>query len=338
MQNEHTRRFGCSKRPHVALLVASSDRHAWGVLSGILRYKRKSGLWFTSLCNTDLGTDISGWLNEWHGDGIIALSDDHDLICHLKALKTPTVHVRSAAHSQGLPNVGHDHIRVSQYCFAHLRQCGFTDFAFYGRNRGEGYAARRESFERIVKNAGFSCFTYSRKHQTRNFSTKQYDGLGLKDEGQVAEWIKRLPKPIGVMACDDRHAQHILDASRALGLVSPKEIAAIGVGNDELFCNFCHPPLTSVVTNDGQVGLEAARLLSDMMSGKIRSRRKIVVEPAGIVIRSSTRWPPVNGCESDTSICSESGYPLGYERAAADNDSACNQNFYGSRWQNIDSY
>jgi LacI family transcriptional regulator len=298
MQNERKSSFKLKERRRVAIVMESSGNYARGLLSGVLNFKRESGLWSVSFCDTHLRADISHWLKEWHGEGILLLSNNCRLNCCVKSLKIPTVLLDSATDSHKWSNIEHDNVKVSQYCFEHLKECGFTNFAFYGQINGAGHKERKKCFQRMVRNAGLRCFIYSHQHRTVKIGSKRYEGLGLKDRGQVAEWVKRLPKPVGVMACDDRHAQHILDASRALGLVSPKDIAAIGVGNDELFCDLCYPPLTSVVTNDEQVGFQAAMLLSDMMSGKIRSRRKIVVEPTGIVIRRSTRLQPVNGTGS----------------------------------------
>ena len=105
----------------------------------------------------------------------------------------------------------------------------------------------------------------------------------------MAEWVKKLPKPIGIMVSDDRSGQLILDATRALGLIVPKDVAVIGVGNDEIFCNLCSPALSSVSTNAVRIGYEAASLLSKRMSGRKKVVRRVVIKPNGIVARRSTR-------------------------------------------------
>jgi LacI family transcriptional regulator len=48
------------------------------------------------------------------------------------------------------------------------------------------------------------------------------------------------------MACNDMRAQHLLDACARCSLAVPEEIAVLGVDNDELLCEQCEPPLSSI--------------------------------------------------------------------------------------------
>jgi LacI family transcriptional regulator len=68
----------------------------------------------------------------------------------------------------------------------------------------------------------------------------------------------------------------------------PEEVAVIGVHNDELLCDLCEPPLTSVIPNARGAGYEAARLLDRMMDGERLTASVRWIEPLGVALRQST--------------------------------------------------
>ncbi|MDX1564183.1 MAG: substrate-binding domain-containing protein, partial [Phycisphaeraceae bacterium] len=91
-----------------------------------------------------------------------------------------------------------------------------------------------------------------------------------------------------VMACNDLMGQQVLNASRAVGVSIPEEVAVIGVDNDELFCDLSDPPLSSVEPNTEKIGYEAAGLLDRMMQGEPPPSAKVFIDPMGVVTRQST--------------------------------------------------
>ncbi|NIN34840.1 MAG: substrate-binding domain-containing protein, partial [Gammaproteobacteria bacterium] len=80
----------------------------------------------------------------------------------------------------------------------------------------------------------------------------------------IADWLLTLPKPIGLMACNDDRGEWAIEACKIAGLSVPDEIAIIGVDNDQLICDLCNPPLSSIVLNVEKAGYEAAALLDKM--------------------------------------------------------------------------
>ena len=53
----------------------------------------------------------------------------------------------------------------------------------------------------------------------------------------------------------------------------------IGVDNDEIICNLCHPNLTSVDVNTYNVGYEAAALLDRMIAGEPAPEQPLLLAP-----------------------------------------------------------
>jgi LacI family transcriptional regulator len=113
----------------------------------------------------------------------------------------------------------------------------------------------------------------------------------------MRDWLAQLPRPVGLMACYDIRAQQLLDMCRELELAVPEQVAVIGVDNDELLCNLCTPPLTSVIPDTHQTGYVAAQLLDRMMNGRKVSSDPLFIEPLGIALRQSTDILAINDPE-----------------------------------------
>jgi len=111
---------------------------------------------------------------------------------------------------------------------------------------------------------------------------------GLLHDNALAEWIRSLPKPLGLMACNDLRAQQVLNACGAYGILVPDDVAVIGADNDDVLCGLSDPPLTSIDPNARRMGYEAATLLERMLHGHAPPTEKILVEPTGVVVRQST--------------------------------------------------
>lgn len=105
----------------------------------------------------------------------------------------------------------------------------------------------------------------------------------------MAEWLAEQPRPLGIFACYDGRAQQVLEACQLRDWPVPDEIAVLGVDNDEVLCELCTPPLSSVQPNARRTGYEAAAMLAGMMRGtKVAGGATRFVEPVRIVERQST--------------------------------------------------
>ena len=102
------------------------------------------------------------------------------------------------------------------------------------------------------------------------------------------KWIRGLAKPAGIFACNDIRGQNVLEACAAARLTVPEQVAVIGVDNDEVLCQLCEPPLSSVIPNAELVGFRAAELLSILMDKKQPPERETLIAPLGIATRQST--------------------------------------------------
>jgi LacI family transcriptional regulator len=109
-----------------------------------------------------------------------------------------------------------------------------------------------------------------------------------KEDQALARWLRKLPQPAAVLAAYDFVAFQLLENCRQIGVAVPDQVAVLGVNNDELLCDMCDPPLSSVMTNPRQTGYQAAALLQRMMSGAKISPEAHIIKPVGVATRHST--------------------------------------------------
>ena len=102
----------------------------------------------------------------------------------------------------------------------------------------------------------------------------------------LTDFLASLPKPAGVMTTYDGRAAHVLNVCSAAGLAVPHQVAVIGVDNDEFFCNFSSPPLSSVLPDFEGGGRMAAEMLENLMAGHRPREAHIPVRK--VVVREST--------------------------------------------------
>ena len=82
------------------------------------------------------------------------------------------------------------------------------------------------------------------------------------------EGIEKLERPVGVFAANDDRGYDVIEFCRANHLRVPEDIAVIGINNDTLVCENCHPRLSSIEPDFEQEGYLAAENLARMMSAR----------------------------------------------------------------------
>jgi len=256
---------------------------------GVARYVRQHGPWSISFQERGLGDSAPPWLENWEGDGILARVENPQMATAISRVKVPAVDLRYLLPNLKIPSVRTDDAAATALAWEHLRERGFLHFAYCGFNGADYSDIRRDQFAQRVSQAGLLCHIYiDPLKPSHHASTLKHEEVGLTDGERLAQWIKQLPKPIGLMACNDIRGQQVLNACRSIGVAVPDDMAVIGVDNDEVLCELSDPPLSSVVANTERIGYEAADLLNRLMAGSPPPDQPLVVGPLGIVTRRST--------------------------------------------------
>lgn len=264
----------------VALLIETSNGYARGLLKGIISYIREHPSWSIYLAEHGRGDRPPAWLAEWKGDGILARIETPAMARVLRKLEIPIVDLSAGRLFPALPWFETDDAAIAQLAVEHLQERGFKHLAYCGDPRFNWSKWRGEHFDHAARAAGLSCFHYQPGLKLPRDHTGQVE--------DISRWLRKLPTPIGIMACYDFRGQQILDACRGRNIPVPDEVAVIGVDNDELLCELSHPPLSSVVPNAHRTGYDAAALLDSMMQGTVVGPETHLIPPIGIATRQST--------------------------------------------------
>ncbi len=270
---------------HVALVMSLNKRFDRKVIEGVTRFVRASGKWSVFL-EDDPSAKIPAF-DRGHFEGVIADLDDPRIPKHVAGLDLPVVGIGAIREDSpwelAISTVSTNNRRIAVLAAEHLMDRGLKHFAYCGTRRhtlDPWNRHRHEAFVEHLRKSGRKCFAYSGRYS----ASHSWEYL----QKQLADWLEKLPKPIGLMAANDARARHVLEACRRIQLRVPDDVAVIGVDNDELICNLACPPLTSIVQDTEEIGYRAACLLDRMMSQRTPKFTHIVIDPVAVVTREST--------------------------------------------------
>lgn len=181
----------------------------------------------------------------------------------------------------GVSEIVSDSETVGRLGGEHFAQRSFRRFAFCGLPRRIWSFKRQAAFVRYAEKIG-ETFVYDYPADEKVLLTRQTERPYLTD------WLKKLPKPVGIMACNDDRAAELLEICQFEGIDVPDRVAVLGVDNDDLFCELTTPPLSSVTFDLNQAGFQAAALLWNLISGTASGYHRIDLVPTGITRRRST--------------------------------------------------
>jgi LacI family transcriptional regulator len=262
-------------------IVTVLDRvsaYARSIFTGIATYACEYGPWRFVPVLPPIALDGSA-LRDAGADGVIARVATKPMARAIESAGIPAVNVGPGAF--GIPTVRLDDAAVGRLAAEHLLGEDLPHFAYCGLPWVWYSQIRADAFCQTVTAAGRTCDSYVGvphfDHNTRE-----------EHEPQLDAWLLGLPKPVGLMALDDIRARHVADACKRLGLRVPDDVAIVGAGNDPLTCEITDPPISSVALAAERVGFEAARLLDQVMQGRLVPVEPKLVPPVGMVARFST--------------------------------------------------
>jgi LacI family transcriptional regulator len=278
-----TRRFSRPAPKHVALIIESQVMPRRNMLTGVARYIQEHEPWAIYLKPFGVEKSLERWLNEWRGDGIIAAVNDPSTYV-ITDRGIPVVDVVGVLRRDDVPLVRTNDRAVGRLGAEHLLERGFRNFGFCEYADLEWSYNRRVGFVQTIEDRGCTADVHVLPLPWGEGGPQEYE----QQQSDLANWLKRLPKPVGIMATNDLTGQRLLEVCLRLGIEVPDQVAVVGADNDEPVCRIATPALSSVIINDHMRGYEAASLLDRLMRKEPTPRERVLVEPAGVVGRAST--------------------------------------------------
>lgn len=278
--------------PHrIALLFNANKVYDRQVIAGIGQYLKSTRVEWDLFMEEDFRSRTVG-IRQWRGDGIIADFDDPVVAETLATLSMPTVAVGGSYADDRLypvntPYVATDNAMLVRTAYDHLIEQGLQRFAFYGLPPvpGNRWAQEREAaFAQMVAADGVEGIVY-------RGSPTSAGGWGRAQEDMV-EWVRSLPKPIGIVAVTDARARQLLQACVVADMPVPGQVAVVGIDNDPMAQLLSRISLTSVIQGAEEMGRTAAQILHQMLHGGDCSTVRVLVPPVGLNVQASSQHQP----------------------------------------------
>lgn len=268
------------------LLSDFAEEYYKNLLRGITRYSRDNGPW--TFCRMppyyreSIGIDgILEFAKEWEADGIIGQFYNDEEVIKFTQAGIPVIAQDFKERFTNIPNITGDYLETGRVGAEYFLKKGFRNFAFYGFNNIVWSRERAQGFVKRIEEAG---------HTVHQFEQKESPSTHLwhYKPSDLSRWLNELPKPVGLMTCDDNQGHHITEAARHAGIRIPDEVAVLGVDNDEMICDLSDPPLSSISLDSEKCGYEAARLMDQMIRNKTCTGPNVVHKATQVITRHST--------------------------------------------------
>lgn len=256
----------------VAVCIDTRDGAGRNRLHGVAQYVRQHG------CRMMLvrhgGEAAAQEVARLAPDGIIAYVADSWLLDVSEKLGVPLVDTALSELAAPL-TVSLDNDAVGRLAAEHLAQAGLKHFGYCGVDGRVASEQRRAGFATALGKRPLAAFS-------------EPIGEGESSLDSLINWLKHLPKPVGLLVFDDKLGERVLTACRWAELTVPHQVAVLGIGDDELMCEVSWPTLSSIRLPTPKLGFEAAKLLAEAMSGNRIKTPHIKLEPTAVVARGST--------------------------------------------------
>jgi LacI family transcriptional regulator len=305
--------------PRVILLLETSLEYGRALLRGISRYERLHGPWSLHV----LPGHFQHQLPELASGGQVGIVARMTSVAEADAIERsgwPAVVLepsvddpRMSGSRRGFHQVVSDSPAVARLAADHLIGVGLTEFAYCGFARCPWSVVRQKTFTSYLAEHGFECTVFP--------DPGGGDGRWAHDPNRLETWLRTLPTPVGVMACNDTCGRQVLEACLRAGRNVPDEVAVVGVDNDELICHLATPALTSVALDLEAAGFAAAGLLDRLLSGGHQGGPQVLpVRATGVVGRRSTE-PVLHAspliAKALRFIRDHAGHPMGVQDVCA---------------------
>ena len=273
------------RQPDILFFISLDHRCFSEQLDGIFRYPRAQGWRVQVVSEAISAANIRKTLEFWKPSGVIVEYGDTLKISPTLFGDVPFVLVDIGRRKppKEANVIGFDTGAAGKMGAEYLLGLDLPAYSYIGFWKDVSWdCARRRSFMETIRRAG---------RPVSAFFTRRT----LKPDERfhmLRAWIKALPRPCGVMACNDRVGEEVLNICAQLGIRVPEEMAVLGVDNDRALCENMSPSLASIDPDAQRGGFFAAQMLDELMSrprqGPAPHVHKLY-QPLRVEVRQSVR-------------------------------------------------
>ena len=280
----------------VAFIVPDICYQTRRILKGIHRYMMTNTNWHLRLACRIPPNRIIDTLSEAEVNGAFVSIRSKNIDRKLLNIGLPCIAVTCLKIPHNMPYITSNSFDAGKVIAEYFLERGYHNFAYFSPSNIFWSEPRKNGFCQRIVEAGYSVNVYKPKVSGKTkLSWQEIGQAWIKGTEEPVNWLKSLPKPIGLMVCDDGVGYDLIEVAGEAGIRIPEEISVMSVDNNDILCDSARPPLSSVETNFEQAGYEAAELLNAAMtSQKDLSNKPILGRVSRVVIRQSSDVLAIN--------------------------------------------
>jgi LacI family transcriptional regulator len=281
-------------KKRVAIFVETARKAGRSMLRGAIRYAESTQNWvfyhsppFYTRQSPKRTSATLARLKKWKVDGIIAEEPDrfdwfiqHSVPVVISISSSPDCYPR-------LPRIMSRAGVIAEMAVNHFRERGICHFAFCGHDGVFWSGQRSTHYAEKVRQLQFDTYLYEPPRA-------RHKRLWENEISHLVQWLRSLPKPVGILCCNDERGVEVIEACKEAKIRIPEDAAILGVDDDHLVCTLSSPGLSSISLDFETTGWQAAHLLDRLMQGDVMSGQEVPVEPQNVVTRHSTEILALN--------------------------------------------
>ena len=272
-----------ARRTYMVGVILEEIGDAYGsvIISGIERYLRARNIFFLTVAHRHdkkLLESYSTVLRERGVEGFITVDT-----MLAEASSVPTVAVAGHRQIKGVTNIVLDHRLAASLALKHLVELGHEKIAFM-----KGAALSADTVERWNAICEAAAGLGVRMRPELIVELKGVDPTPNLGYPFAKQLLARKQEFSALFAYNDISAIGSICAFHEAGLRVPEDVSVVGF-DDIQTAAYVTPPLTTVRQPLLKMGEVAARTLLDLIEGRTDCVPEIVIEPALVVRRSTTR-------------------------------------------------
>ena len=270
----------------VLIISDFTESFAHKLLAGLVEYSRQKEQWIVRRMPPEYKAQIGiqGVIRvakEWDVNAVIGQFEPTDDVGLFAENGIVAIAQDYKKKFTSIPNITADYLGTGRMAARFFLERGFRNFGFFGMNDVCWSDERCDGFRREVEAAGFGDSFYSYRMQ-------EIDMVWYYQRNRLREWLRMIPKPIAIMACDDNQGANLIEACHGIGIKIPEEVSVIGVDNDESLCSLGSTTLTSIQIDIEEGGRQTAALVERLVADPKAPVEDVVLRPVKIVGRMST--------------------------------------------------
>jgi len=274
-----------SRHLRIALVFKTRLEENVNILNGISTYNRFHEKWDAFLDDQGRAQHDPDWLlsrNKW--DGIISKHGSKVLYDACIEHQIPCVDLCDDTDVfEGIPKIRPDNNAIGNIAAEHFMEKGHRYFGYCGFSTESWASERKEGFLDALSLLNRRSEVFESGYP--KFSDPEWERQEIE---AIGDWLEGLPKPIGIMACNDLRALQVISAARVRDIQIPDQVAILGANNESIRCELSLPQLSSIPVNAQLYGHKAARTITDLIHGYEPDNAVEFIEPLDVVVRRST--------------------------------------------------